>query len=564
MSNFWKEIQNYSGCTDFEQLQYYLNIIYKYEIQLEDFQTIHPVYLAKLMHLHQLAIQYYEHSTEELIEYEKYNLKSTLDIEEQIRKKEKKLIESKVNIKATQKKLQLELNQKDKFIQKIINTQLIQCLYCDQVVTTESQFDLHMQQYHKKEFNKKEVNIINQALQNQLLTQQLSNKVIQQNQQNYLALNYQLLQFTKEQLSRETTNFIENTLEVTGKIKNIDQNYTKEIKNLEEEIDNKLNLIQLNVEKEEQIREQQVKEKVALMEEQIMQEFEKSRSHLLKSKQVNKMKTNTFIGKSQESSVYNSQQPPSAVFQQQSGIQRGQTTINIQSLANIEQDELIQDDQFQKTNQQQFKIQIKPTSELDTPLQGKFEQSQQLSESLLGSQRLLVKPSTEIQQQQSKFHKQVQKKNSESEGDQSFNKNDNQYYNDDNIDYLVQNLEMYHNAIDSQQNMLFELLLNRSKGSRPTCSDLQKKHYRQILEKNIEKDMKGIEGFDLKVLKKTYDDLNKQLKDQQANADEKLQLYSFNEESHTPEEIDSRRATQFLNIRSRKNSGKHLKNPSQN
>lgn len=52
-------------------------------------------------------------------------------------------------------------------------------------------------------------------------------------------------------------------------------------------------------------------------------------------------------------------------------------------------------------------------------------------------------------------------------------------------------------------------LLNRSKGSRPTCSDLQKKYYRQILEKNIEKDMKGIEGFDLKALKKTYVDLNK-------------------------------------------------------
>ncbi|CAK93883.1 unnamed protein product (macronuclear) [Paramecium tetraurelia] len=558
MSNFWKEIQNYSGCTDFEQLQYYLNLIYKYQVQLEDFQTMHPVYLAKLLHIHQLAIQYYEHSTEELIEYEKYNQKMTQDIVEQIRKTEKKLLESKVNIKAAQKKLSLELNQKEIFMQKIINTQLIQCLYCDKVVTNESQFDLHMKQYHKGEFNKKEVNTINQALQNQLLTQQLSNKVIQQNQQNYIALNYQLLQFTKDQLSRETTNFMGNTLEVTGKIKDIDQTYTKEIKNLEEEISNKLNLIQLNAEKEEQIREQQAKEKVAQMEDKILQEFEKSKSHLLKSKQLNTMKN---LGKSQESAVNVSQHHPSVAFYQSSQLHRGQTGIHIKSLANIEQDELIEDDQHYKTSLQQFKIQIK-NPESDSHLQGQFEQSQLLSDSLQGSQRILVQPQTDVLQQ-SKFSKPLYKKNSGSEEDQSFNKNEN-LQSQDNIDYLIENLDIYRNAVESQQNMLFELLQNRNKGSRSTYTDIQKKHYRQILEKNIEQDLKGIEQYDLKHLRKIYDELNKQLKDQQANVDQKLQLYSLNEESRTPEDIDSLRATQFLNIKSIKNSGKNLQNLSQN
>ncbi|CAD8095335.1 unnamed protein product [Paramecium primaurelia] len=562
MSNFWKEIQNYSGCTDFEQLQQYLNIIYKFEIQLEDFQTVHPVYLSKLLHLHQLAIQYYEHSTEELIEYDKYIAKSTIDISEQIENIEKRLIQSKVNIKAAKKKLGLELNQKDKFMQKITNTQLIQCLYCDKVVTTDSQFDLHMQQYHKREFNQKEVNIINQAMQNQLLTQQLSNKIIQQNQQNYLALNYQLLQFTKEQLSRETTDFIQNTLEVNQKIKNIDQTYTNKIKNLEEEIENKLKLIQLNTEKEEQIREQQVKEKVASLEEHIKQEFEKSRSVFMKQRSQNKLKTNTFVQRSQESALSNSQLPHSAVFRSQSGIHRGQTTMNIQSLANIEQDELIEDDQYKNLDQLQIKKQIKQTQNLESSQQGQIDQSQQLSESLQVSQGL-IKPPTDPQLQQSKFSKPIQKKNSESEEDQSFNRNVHHYNNDDNIDYMAQNLETFRNAIETQQNMLFELLLNRSKGQRPTCTDLQKQFYRKILEKNIEKDIKGIEQNDLKILKKTYDELNKQLKDQQADVEEKLQLYSFNEESRSPEEVDSRRATQFLNIRSRRNSGKHQRNPSQ-
>ncbi|CAD8103145.1 unnamed protein product [Paramecium sonneborni] len=561
MSNFWKEIQNYSGCTDFEQLQYYLNIIYKFHLLLEDFQTIHPVYLSKLLHLHQLAIKYYEHSTEELNEYELYIEKSTLEVQEQIRKTEKKLLDSKVNIKAAQKKLQLELNQKDKFMQKIINTQLIQCIYCDKVVTTESQFDLHMQQYHKREFNKKEVDIINKALQNQLLTQQLSNKIIQQNQQNYLALNYQLLQFTKEQLSRETTDFLQNTQEVTEKIQNIDQTYIKKIKNLEEEIQNKLNLIQLNSEKEEQIREQQVKEKVIQLEEQIKQEFENSKSQMMKSRQLTKMKTHAQVYKSQEGALNNSQQPQSAVFQSLSGFQRGQT-MNIQSLANIEQDELIEDDQIHKTSLQQFQIQIKQNTDLESPLQGQFEQSQQLSESIQASQGLLLKPPAEIQQQ-SKFSKQIQNKNFGSEEEQSFNQNFNQYDQDENIDFGAQNLETYRNAIDQQQNMLFELLLNRSKGSRPTYTNLQKQHYSKILEKNIEQDIKGITQADLKNLKKIYDELNKQLKDQQANVEEKLQLYSFNEESRTPEEVDSRRATQYLNIRSRRNSSKNPKNPSQ-
>ena len=41
-------------------------------MQLVDFQTQHPVYLAKLLHIHQLAIKYYEHSTEELYEYENF------------------------------------------------------------------------------------------------------------------------------------------------------------------------------------------------------------------------------------------------------------------------------------------------------------------------------------------------------------------------------------------------------------------------------------------------------------------------------------------------------------
>ncbi|CAD8106180.1 unnamed protein product [Paramecium sonneborni] len=562
MSNFWKEIQNYSGCTDFEQLQYYLNIIYKFQIHLEDFQTIHPVYLSKLLHLHQLAIQYYEHSTEELNEYEKYIEKSTLEISEKIKRTEKKLLDSKVIIKTAQKKLQQELNQKDKFIQKVINTQLFQCLYCDKVVTTESQFDLHMQQYHKREFNKQEVDTINQALQNQLLTQQLSNKIIQQNQQNYLALNYQLLQSTKEQLSKETTDFIQNTLQVTEKIKNIDQTYTKQIKNLEEEVENRLNLIQLNTEKDEQIREQQVKEKIKQLEEQIKQEFENQKSIMMKQRKQINIKTNTHIQKSQDGALTNSQIPNSGVFQSSSGLHRGLTTMNIQSLANIEQDELIEDDQMHQTSLQQFKIQIKKNTNLESPLQGQFEQSPQLSESIQQSQRLLINPPQDIQQ--SKYSKQILKKNSGSEEDQSFNQKFNQYDQDQNIDFIVQNLEIYRNAVDQQQNMLFELLLNRSKGSRPTYTDLQKQHYRKILETNIEQDIKGIQQNDLKNLKKIHDELNKQIQDKQANVEDKLQLYSFNEESHTPEEIDSRRATQFLNIRSRRNSGKHQRNPSQN
>ncbi|CAD8187506.1 unnamed protein product [Paramecium octaurelia] len=560
MSNFWREIQNYSGCTDFEQLQQYLNIIYKFEIRLEDFQTIHPVYLAKLLHLHQLALQYYEHSTEELTEYDKYIAKSTIDISEEIQIIEKRLIQSKVNVKAAQKKLALELSQKDKFMQKVVNTQLIQCLYCDKVVTTDSQFDLHMQQYHKREFNKKEVNIINQAMQNQLLTQQLSNKIIQQNQQNYLALNYQLLQFTKEQLSRETTDFLQNTMQVTQKIKNIDQTYINKIKSLEEAIQNKLKLIQLNAEKEEQIREQQVKDKVTSLEEQIQQEFEKSRFQFMRARSQNKMKTNTFVQRSQEIPLNNSQIPHSAIFQSQPGFHRGQTTMNIASLANIEQDELIGDSENQKSNLLQFKKQNKQGSDQESP---QIDQSQQLSESIQASQGL-IKPPPEIQQQQSKFSKPVQKNSSESEGDQQGeNNNAYNYDNDDNIDYGAQNLEIFRNAIETQQNMLFELLLNRSRGLRPTCTDLQKQYYRKILEKNIQQDIKGIEQNDVKALKKKYDELTKQLKEQQADVEEKLQLYSFNEESRTPEEVDSRRATQFLNIRSRRNTEKHIRNLSQ-